>query len=168
MRTLIVTGRLGADAEIRTSQKSGLNYIQFSMGNNEASEKDGKTYWFTVRGYNTNLLNIAKYLKKGHAVSVMGRLETSGYVSNKTNQIEVSHTILADSIQFDNNYNGRQKDDENGIQENASKKSAAYAGNPTARRMPIVNTKKTVVQTVPAETSHIADAAQENADDLPF
>lgn len=101
MRTFIVTGRLGADAEVRQST-SGTNYVTFRLANNEYFDKneDGtpKTMWLRVTMFNN--ISLVNYLKKGKAVIVTGNYRDDMYKSKSSGNCEISRDITANSVEF--------------------------------------------------------------------
>jgi single-strand DNA-binding protein len=70
MQTLAVTGNLGRDAEVSTTQ-SGKQLVKFSI----ASKGFKDTTWFNCVSFQERHINLAQYLTKGCVVSVSGELE---------------------------------------------------------------------------------------------
>lgn len=102
MRILTLSGKLGADANVKLT-KTGTQFIEFRIGNNEFGDENGQTYWFRCISFNSNHINLAQYLTKGRPIEVIGTLKTRGYVNQKTNRIEVAHDIKLSEILFDSN-----------------------------------------------------------------
>ena len=92
-----LTGRLGADAELKETQQ-GRKYIICRIATN-GTKKD-KTTWVTVRYFTDNAENLVKYLTKGKLVNVQGSLEASAYISKKDNTPVASIDINAYAIEF--------------------------------------------------------------------
>jgi single-strand DNA-binding protein len=84
MRKIFLSGKLGADAEVRTPKNGGDEYLTFSVATedrfkNAAGGWDKKTVWVRCTGKQVGL---AKYLTKGSAVSITGRINASAYEKN--------------------------------------------------------------------------------------
>lgn len=159
MRTLILTGRLAANAEIKMT-KNGNQYLEFRMANNEFGDEEGRTYWFRVTSFNSNHVNLAQYLTKGKSIEVIGDLRTSTYVNNSTGKVEISHDIRAVDVRFDNNFSLRQ--DGANQQYTASEKSQSNVmRNPSTK--PMVQQPKQVATPTAAPIVNNSDD-----DDLPF
>jgi len=104
MRTLILSGRLAANAEQKTS-KNGRQYLEFRMGNNEyRSGENSETYWFRVTSFNPNHMKLLPYLTKGRTIEVIGDLSASPYMSTTTGKPEAGLEVLANDIKFDGNF----------------------------------------------------------------
>lgn len=163
MRKMIVSGRIGANAEVKMT-KTGSQVIEFRIANNERRDEEGQTYWFRVSSFNPSLVNFAQFLTKGKTVEVIGTLTTRGYVNTTTNKIEVGHDILADAIMFDGNF-GRSL--EEGTKEGTNTTYKPTSTPVTASEKPA---KKATLKptTAPIPTPKAAPAEDDGADDLPF
>lgn len=80
MNKVFVSGHLGKDVELRTTQ-SGQSVCNLSLATNERwTNKDGQkqehTEWHRVIVWGKTAENCAKYLKKGQTVLVDGKLQT--------------------------------------------------------------------------------------------
>lgn len=164
MRTLFLSGRLGANAEVKLT-KTGSQYLEFRMANSEFGDEEGQTYWFRVVSFNANHLNLAPHLTKGKSVEVIGDLKTRGYVNATTNKIEVGHDVRACDIKFDSNF-GRSQEGGDGNATTASTAPATAPATPkkTATRNP---STKPVAQAPAPPTSQPA-TDDSGVDDLPF
>lgn len=97
MRTIILDGRLGKDAEVLTSKK-GVKYVKFSIANNEYLNGEEKTTWFDVMSFDSNVIEKKiNMLKKGTMVYVTGNIRTEVSVSN--GKVWTNHYITASSIE---------------------------------------------------------------------
>ena len=169
MRTLILSGRLGANAEVKVT-KTGTQFIEFRMANNEYGDEEGQTYWFRVTSFNPRHINLAPHLTKGKTVEVVGSLRTRGYVNATTNKIEVGHDITASEIMFDSNF-GRPQEEGNNTQKAAT---AAPVTTPTttsanSSKKTTRNPATTTIPTPqPAPVQTQAVVTDDGADDLPF
>ena len=93
-------GRLGADAELRTS-KGGKQYVAMRVATDEFRNGEKGTAWINVTYHGDRAIKMHDYLKKGSAVSVMGS-ETVGTYQNKNGETQVSRDVLADRVDFVN------------------------------------------------------------------
>ena len=91
-------GRLGADAELRTS-KGGKQYVAMRVATDEVKNGEKGTAWINVTYHGDRAIKMHEYLKKGSAVSVMGS-ETVGTYQNKNGETQVSRDVLADRVDF--------------------------------------------------------------------
>ena len=91
-------GRLGADAELRTS-KGGKQYVAMRVATDEFRNGEKGTAWINVTYHGDRAIKMHEYLKKGSAVSVMGS-ETVGTYQNKNGETQVSRDVLADRVDF--------------------------------------------------------------------
>lgn len=117
MRKIIINGRIASDAEVKTD-KTGRQFVRFRFANNEFSDpkdQQGKpiTYWFSVMSYEPRCLSIQKYLKKGRPINIIGAYSDGIYQNKNTGAFEISHNILAESIDFEV---GRPIEEGNGTQ----------------------------------------------------
>jgi single-strand DNA-binding protein len=93
MNKVMIEGKLGGDAEVKTSG-NGKTFITFSVAVNEGVTQDTKkTTWFdvVVFGYEAEF---AKLLKKGDSVFIIGRFEKKVY-NEKT-----YFSVIAESIYY--------------------------------------------------------------------
>ena len=93
-------GRLGADAELRTS-KGGKQYVAMRVATDEFKNGEKGTAWINVTYHGDRAIKMHEYLKKGSAVSVMGS-ETVGTYQNKNGETQISRDVLADRVDFVN------------------------------------------------------------------
>ena len=79
VNTIIVTGRLGRDAE-SAETKGGMTRLRFSIAHSRKFTKDGErvenTSWIPVSYYGKPAEAIEKYLIKGKEITIVGRLDT--------------------------------------------------------------------------------------------
>lgn len=98
MQKVITIGRLGKDAQVRTSQ-NGKQYLSFTVAVNSKRNGNEQTTWYDVSSFNTgHIENLTKWLLKGKLVSVTGELDAHLSESNGKNYLNLR--ILADSIEF--------------------------------------------------------------------
>lgn len=96
-----VRGNLAADAQERTSQKSGKPFYTFRLGETQGKDPYKTTTWFNVSYFGGKPEVIAK-LKKGAYVEVIGRIEGRKYARtvDGVEVIEVSLDITSGLIVF--------------------------------------------------------------------
>lgn len=170
MRTLILSGRLGSDAEVKVTQ-TGTQYMTFRMANNERGDEEGRTYWFRVTTFNPRLMNLAQYLTKGKSVEVIGTLRTNGYVNATTNKFDVGHDITADSIMFDSNFSRPVEDNASAATTTTTQAPVTTTTpKPTAAKKPVTRNPTTTAVPTPQAAPVQAQAVvtDDGADDLPF
>lgn len=71
MRNIIIDGRLGKDAELK-STKDGRQYVSLTVANDIYTNGENKTEWFNVTSFNDNDIKRAQYFTKGRFVFVTG------------------------------------------------------------------------------------------------
>lgn len=91
-------GRLGADAEIRTS-KANRQYVALRVATDEYRNGERTTSWVNVTYVGDRALKVAPFLKKGSQVFVMGTETVSTY-RTRTDEIGISRDVMADRIEF--------------------------------------------------------------------
>ena len=93
-------GRLGADAELKTS-KNGKQYVAMRVATDEFRNGEKSTAWLNVSYYAEKGTKMQEFLKKGSAVSVIGS-ETVGTYQSKNGETMVSRDVMADRVDFVN------------------------------------------------------------------
>jgi len=74
MNSISVCGRLGRDAELKTSN-SGMQVLNFSVADDIGFGDKKKTQWVNCAVFGKRAEALAKYLKKGMAVTCIGEVE---------------------------------------------------------------------------------------------
>lgn len=98
MKNLTFDGRLGADAEVKTT-KSGKRYVKFSVANNTYSSGDTKTEWFDVTSFDPFVIEKRlNQLKKGRYVIVTGQLDVEANV-DENRKLWLNQYVTANSIE---------------------------------------------------------------------
>jgi len=92
-----VTGRLGADCEVKVS-KSDNKYITMRIASNDFYNGEPTTTWIRVFWSGDRAIKMSEHLKKGCLVSVRGVLRTSLYERNGEKAISIE--IFADRVDF--------------------------------------------------------------------
>lgn len=98
-------GRLGNDAEIKVSSKSGDEFLKLRVACNEKYGGIESTSWFDVIYEAHNIAKIQPYLQKGRLIEIHGTEKVSTYI-DKNNKIQVNRTVYADRIDFVNTGSG--------------------------------------------------------------
>ena len=102
-----VLGRLGRDSRVLTSS-SGVQFLAFTIAVNTKNQNGDVTYWIDIRSFNKQHIKLASYLTKGKIVMCGGDFNT-GTMLDKTNNLRVTHSMLADYITFVNLGNGSKQ-----------------------------------------------------------
>ena len=103
-------GRLGADSEVKTSN-NGKQFVTFRVATDEFIKGEKSTAWLNVTYIGDRAVKMSEYLKKGHAVSVIG-VETVRPYQTNNGETAFSRDILADRVDFVNL--GQSKDANDG------------------------------------------------------
>lgn len=96
MNTVALTGRLGADPEIRYTP-SGVPVANFRVAVNEYwtgqnGEKQEKTHWFSCIAWKSLDETVGKYLAKGSQVGISGSLQSRRW-REQTDAVETRSTV---------------------------------------------------------------------------
>lgn len=91
MKSVVIAGRLGRDAELRRTQ-GGEPVLNFSVAVDDRSGKDKAAVWFDVSVWGKRAEGLAPHLTKGTAVAVsgdLGRREHEGrtYLTVRANEV---------------------------------------------------------------------------------
>ena len=157
MKTILIDGHLGRDAEIRTTA-TGKKYVSFTFANNSRVKNVDKTTWYDVTCFDPNTVeNRLEYLKKGKYLFITGRYDTKAYVE-KDGSLKVSESILADRIDFINT-GGRS----NG-ESNTQAPAEATTGVMTPDDEPEIQAPTPVYQ----ESTHGSASVSDGDEELPF
>ena len=99
---VFIMGHLGQDPELRYTQNQTA-VATLNVATTESWNKDGQrqeqTEWHRVIVWSRQAENCAKYLSKGRAVFVEGRLQTRSW-EDKNGQKRYTTEISATSVQF--------------------------------------------------------------------
>lgn len=91
-------GRLGADAELRTS-KNGKQYLSMRVATDEYKNGERGTTWVSVTYANDRAVKLIEYMKKGRQVNVFGTLTVGSY-QNKNGETVPTIDVMADRIDY--------------------------------------------------------------------
>ena len=89
MQSLTITGGLGRDAELKTTQ-SGDEILSFSVGSTQGYGDKKSTNWFRCTVWGKRGRSIAQYLTKGTKVTVQGELSIGEYDGKPQYEIRVN------------------------------------------------------------------------------
>ena len=78
MQPMTITGSLGRDAELKSTQ-SGDNVLSFSVASSQGYGDNKTTNWYRCTLWGKRGSSIAQYLTKGTKVTVYGEFSTSEY-----------------------------------------------------------------------------------------
>ncbi|HYX39671.1 MAG TPA: single-stranded DNA-binding protein [Oligoflexus sp.] len=99
----ILIGNLGKDPQLRNTQ-TGTAVCTFSIATTEnwtdqSGQKQSKTEWHNIVVWNKQAENCAKYLRKGRAAYVEGRVQTRSW-DDTTGQKRYTTEIIAETVKF--------------------------------------------------------------------
>lgn len=97
MKTLMITGNIGRDAELRQIGNNN-NYYCFPVAI-ESRAKDAPTDWVDVCLYAREGSKMGTVLKKGNGVFAIGRSSVRAY-TGRDGQVRASETLWADSVEL--------------------------------------------------------------------
>ena len=172
MRTLIVTGHLGTDAELKVTKNANRPVLEFRLANHEYFDGEGVTYWYRVSSFNPSVINLKEHLKKGSYVNVIGTVKDNTYTA-KTGTVEISRDIVADAVSFGDKGGGNGNGQQNVAETVAAQPTVTQT--PPQAEAPKKTTKAKketpmptmeIPQTAPAPQPTAAATADD--DDLPF
>ena len=96
MNHVIITGRLGADIELRQTPQ-GVSVATFSLAVSRPRTKD-TTDWFNCVAWKQNAEFMSRYTKKGDMIAVSGMLKTRKYEDKQGNN-RVAYEIICDRVE---------------------------------------------------------------------
>lgn len=106
---VILAGRLVNDPELKTFE-SGSMVCKFRLATNSFYKDKKKAEFNTVEVWNKVAENCSKYLKKGSAILVVGRLDTDVY-EDGVGKTQYFKKIVANTIQFGAKSGSKSDDD---------------------------------------------------------
>ncbi|WP_176838584.1 single-stranded DNA-binding protein [Fusobacterium hominis] len=108
MNTIILTGRLTRDPELKFGQ-SGKAYSRFTLAVDRPFSKDGEADFINCVAFGKTAELIGEYLRKGRKAGVVGRLQMNKYEAN--GEKRYSYDVIVESMEFlepKNGYNDHQ------------------------------------------------------------
>ena len=155
-----IIGRLGADAEMRTS-KNGNAFVAFRVATDEYRNGNNETVWMNVSDNTDKTKKMSQYLTKGKMVCVYGTESVSIY-HDKNGAPQVSRDIWSDRVDFVNAGNSNNAEQQKDAVQQAPQQA------PMGEVPPV--TCGTLKPTQPMQTvqQNMAAATSVEEDDLPF
>jgi single-strand DNA-binding protein len=98
MNISIITGRLTADAELKSTQ-NGKMVTSFTIANDTGWGDNKKTNFIPCVAWNKQAENICKYFAKGDPILVRGQLQMRNYTTNDGSK-RTAYEILVDGFDF--------------------------------------------------------------------
>lgn len=101
MNSCVLTGRLVADPELRTTP-SGLSVCRFRIAVDRHYQKSGeerKADFIDIVAWRSNADFVTKYFRKGSMIAIQGSLQTNNYEDKNGNK-RTSYEIVADRAEF--------------------------------------------------------------------
>lgn len=98
MLYITLTGRLGADSEVKSS-KNGNQFVTMRVASNDFVNNEKTTTWVNVMWSGERALKMSQYMKKGSSVIVNGTLRFSSY-TDRNNEKAISVDVFADRVDF--------------------------------------------------------------------
>ena len=147
MMYIEVNGRLGADAELKTSTK-GNQFVSLRVATNDYIGGENITTWVNVLWSGDRAVKMAGHVKKGSSVVVRGVPKFSTYTT-KNGENAVSVDVFADRVDFGSNGN-----------------SGVTQANDAVTETGKLTPKPTAKAAAPAVTQEVVE--NNGDDDLPF
>lgn len=128
MNTVVLSGRLASDPELRTSE-SGVNVVNFRLAVDREYVKgqEKKADFISIIAFRNTALFVDKYFKKGSNIALTGKLRTRSY-EDKSGVTRNVTEVYADSVEF----NGFREKEATGTAPQASPQSAAPSASAAA------------------------------------
>ncbi len=99
----IIMGNLGKDPEVRylpdSTPVSNLSIAYKENWRDKRGELQEYTTWFSATAYGDHALNIAKMMKKGDCIQVVGKSKIQQYQDKKTGQQRTAFDVQIQSWQ---------------------------------------------------------------------
>jgi single-strand DNA-binding protein len=93
MKSIVIAGRTGKDAELRRTQ-AGDAVLSFTVAVDDGYGEKKSTMWFDCSLFGKRGQSLEKHLTKGSAVTVSGELSTREYDGKTYLQIRVNDVTL--------------------------------------------------------------------------
>lgn len=97
---VVLTGRLTADPELKTTQ-SGVSVTTFSIAVNRRyrSGEEAQTDFINIVAWRQTAEFITKYFKKGSMIGIEGAIQTRKY-TDKEGKNRTAFEVVANNVQF--------------------------------------------------------------------
>ena len=111
MQHIMLEGRLGRDAEIKTTAR-GNKYVSFTLAVDGRDKDNNKTTtWYNVSSFQENHTGkFAEYLKKGSGLIVMGT-PSFGIWTDRNGQAKLDLNVRATNLEFPTLGGGKENSD---------------------------------------------------------
>ncbi|MBB1125530.1 single-stranded DNA-binding protein [Thiospirillum jenense] len=97
MNSSTYTGRIVADAEMKTSQ-SGNEYCRFRLASDVGFGENKKTHWLDCALFGNRGKTLCQYLKKGTSVVAAGSLEPPRLYETQAGETRVSQSLILNDV----------------------------------------------------------------------
>ena len=97
LNSIILMGRATKDPEVRVGANES-HIVSFDIAVDNLG-KDAGSSFFPVKVFGALGDNVAKYVRKGHRVAVLGRIQQRTYLTKDGSKRAV-YEVLADSVEF--------------------------------------------------------------------
>ena len=98
MNMITISGRLGADPEMRVTPQ-GKSVCSFRIAADDV-KRDAPAEWHTVSAWDKTAEFVGQYLVKGRKVLVTGRLHVREWDDRETGKKRYAHEIVASLVEF--------------------------------------------------------------------
>lgn len=96
----VLVGRITRDPELKRTQ-SNISYVRFTLAVNRSfKDESGETQadFISCIAWRTQAENLARFMKQGSQIGLVGRIQTGSYESDKGTIYTTD--VVADNIQF--------------------------------------------------------------------
>ncbi len=125
MNIVTISGRLGADVELRQTQQ-GVSVATFSLAVSRPRTKD-TTDWINCVAWRQSAEFMSRYTKKGDMVAVVGMLTTRKYEDKQGNN-RVVYEVLCDRVESLQRRDDAQQGNYSQYAAKVAQQNAAVAG----------------------------------------
>lgn len=158
MSLVIISGRLGKDAVVETTQ-TGTKVVKFNIAENDFRNGEDITTWYDAVSFNTFIIDKQiKVLKKGAFIIAVGDLTVRPSFS-KTGQLFLNYDVLVNSIKLVSNTTGKKS-------ENSEDTTEVTTG--TVERTPTEDPADQTPSKPKAESEPTSYVDEGKDDELPF
>ena len=136
MQHIMLEGRLGRDAEIKTTAR-GNKYVTFTLAVDGRDKDNNKTTtWYNVSSFQENHTGkFAEYLKKGSGLIVMGT-PSFGIWTDRNGQAKLDLNVKATNLEFPTLGGSKENGEGQQTQQTARQSVAAQASAPAQASEP--------------------------------
>ncbi len=122
---VVLTGRLTADPELKTTQ-SGVSVTSFSIAVDRRyrAGEDRQTDFINVVAWRQSAEFVAKYFKKGNMIGIEGSIQTRKYTDKNGNN-RTAFEVVANNVQF---VESKRDSAPSAVEDNAPAASFSNAG----------------------------------------